>query len=321
MLIKSADDQSAFIAQLEQVAIGKGADAKRAAEDLRIRKAGIKGESESAYLIDFHFANARNWAVLHDLRLEHNGRVAQIDHVLINRLLEVYALESKHFRDGLKITEDGEFLRWNGFKKTFEGMSSPIAQNDRHITVLRDVMAELDLPVRMGMTISPSFVNLVLVAPNARVDRPQNFDTRHVIKADHLKAFIEKDLEALGILRLAKVVSSETLEQVARRLAAAHRRLDRQPAPPNVALSKTLKSEPKPLAELGPTCKSCKATLGEILHGRFGYYFKCAACETNTSIKFQCATGHMPRLRKEGAAFFRECAECGSSELFHRNTQ
>ncbi|KGQ19771.1 NERD domain protein [Lysobacter dokdonensis DS-58] len=321
MLIKSADDQSAFIAQLEHTANGQGPEAKRAAEELRIRKAGLKGESESAYLIDFDFASGRNWAVLHDLRLERNGRVAQVDHVLINRMLEVYVLESKHFRDGLKITDDGEFLRWNGYKKTFEGMPSPLAQNDRHISVLRDVMADLDLPVRMGLTLSPSFVNMVLVAPSARVDRPKRFDTSRVIKADQLKAFIEKDLDSGALLRLAKVVSSETLEQLARQLAAQHVPMQRQAptvAPP-VASNKVASDPVEQIA--GPACKACNAAKGEILHGRFGYYFKCDACETNTSIKFECAPGHAPRLRKEKLEFFRECAECGTSALFHRNTQ
>ena len=47
------------------------------------RKSWIKGESESAYLIDFHFAASLNWAVIHDLRVEHNDRVAQARRVRI----------------------------------------------------------------------------------------------------------------------------------------------------------------------------------------------------------------------------------------------
>jgi len=319
VLIKSADDQSAFIAQLEQSASGKGTEAKRNLEELRIRNAGIKGESESAYLIDFHFANGRNWAVLHDLRLERNGRTAQIDHVLINRMLEVYVLESKNFRDGVKITDDGEFLRWNGYKKTYEGMSSPLEQNDRHVTVLREVMGDLDLPVRMGVTLSPSFVNMVLVAPSARVDRPKRFDTSRVIKADHLKTVIEKDFEALSLLKLAKLISSETLEQLGQQLATQHRPSTRRLAPSVAATVTASKAVSSPAGISGPRCKSCKASEGEVLHGRFGYYFKCARCGANTSIKFECAPGHSPRLRKEGQAFFRECADCGSSDLYHRN--
>jgi hypothetical protein len=134
MLIKRFDDHSDELAQLELLAkSGSGDTAKRAAKDLAIRKAGVKGETESAYLLDFHFADSPNWALIHDLRLEHNGRVAQIDHLLINRWMECYVLETKHFNAGIKITEDGEFLRWNDYKHYFEGMPSPLLQNERHM--------------------------------------------------------------------------------------------------------------------------------------------------------------------------------------------
>ena len=51
MLIKSADDQSVKLQALEQRAAGKGNDAKKAAEELRKRKAGIRGEHDSAYWV------------------------------------------------------------------------------------------------------------------------------------------------------------------------------------------------------------------------------------------------------------------------------
>src|SRR3546814_11717751 len=72
-------------------------------------------------------------------------------------------------------------------------------------------------------------------------------------------------------------------------------------------------------APTGPACKECAARAGAILHGKFGYYFKCDACGKNTAIRFTCQPGHQPRLRKDGDRFYSECADCGSSELFHRN--
>src|SRR3546814_13980497 len=69
-----------------------------------------------------------------------------------------------------------------------------------------------------------------------------------------------------------------------------------------------------------PACKECAARAGAILHGKFGYYFKCDACGKNTAIRFTCQPGHQPRLRKDRDRFYRECEDCGSSELFHRNT-
>src|SRR5690606_16734437 len=164
MLIKGADDQTALLEELERRAAGVGADAKHAARELRIRRAGIKGERDSAYLIDFHFAQAPNWAVIHDLRIEHGHRVAQIDHLLINRWLDFYVLESKHFHAGIKITDEGELLQWNAYKKSYEGMASPLEQNERHIQVLQDAVSRIELPVRLGVRIPPNFTSLVLVS-------------------------------------------------------------------------------------------------------------------------------------------------------------
>ncbi len=305
-----------------------------------IRKAGLKGEAESAYLIDFDFAQSKNWVVIHDLRLEHAGRVAQIDHLLINRWLDFYVLESKHFHAGLKITDDGEFLRWNAFRKTYEGMASPLKQNERHIAVLRDVVAAIDLPVRLGLRLTPTFYSLILVAPNARIDRSRQFDTSRVIKADQLKQRIWKDIDEekplLNLAKTTKFESSETVEQVARQLTALHRPLA-VPAPPAPAPARPtmrapvhkesrrppqMREEPpkQPSAPREtPACKSCGHDAGEILYGKYGYYFKCGRCQGNTAVRFTCQPGHNPRLRKQGVEFFRECADCGTSTLFHRN--
>lgn len=351
MLIKQADDHAEELAQLEQLATaGMGTAAKFASKDLRVRMAGIKGETESAYLLDFHFANSRNWALIHDLRLEHNGRTAQIDHLLINRWMECYVLETKHFHAGVKITEDGEFLRWNDYKRKFEGMPSPLLQNERHIAVLRDVMKTLELPTRLGLRITFSFQTLVLIAPSARIDRPEKFDTTRVIKADQIKERIWRDIDQenalLGIVKTAaKIVSGDTVQDVAQQLANQHRPVKwtmpamsraRHTAPTDATPSPSLVAEPamEPLvnaprkaaqlpvasdASTAPQCKACQSLDGNILYGKYGYYFQCSPCHTNTAIKFCCQPGHKPRLRKAGNQFFRDCVDCASSELYFTN--
>lgn len=367
MLIKTKDDDSALLKDLELRANAAGPSARQAATELRIRQAGLKGERESAYLIDFHFERSPNWAVIHDLRLEHDGRVAQIDHLLINRRLEIYVLETKHFHAGFKITDDGEFLRWNAYRKAYEGMASPLEQNERHIAVLRDAAQSIEWPQRMGLRIAPTFHSLVLVAPTARIDRSKRFDSSRVIKADLLRKQIDKDFASdgalMGLLKTtAKLVSGDTVANVARQWVAMHRPLRPsprhapapapdgriepvlepaparagppapRPTPPEAAppaLSQraaTAPSQPPPLpshaaqAEAdAPACKTCRGVAGEILYGKFGYYFKCEGCAGNTAIRFVCRPGHKPRLRKDGPAFYRECADCGSSALYHRN--
>lgn len=338
MLIKQADDQSELIAALEREAAGTTVPARRASEELRIRNAGIRGERDSAYLIDFHFAQSKNWAVIHDLRLEHQDRVAQIDHLLINRWMDVYVLESKHFHAGVKITEEGEFLAWNSFRRTYEGMPSPLEQNDRHIAVLKAVMATIELPTRLGVRIPPRFQSLILVAPKARIDRPKYFDDSRVIKADQLRKRLWKDIDQEStfntLISMTKLVSSETIEAIARSLARLHRPLPRpslarpaaaasinEPPPGPAPLASDSLNDPAAdvVAASGPRCKQCGSHAGTILYGRYGYYFQCNACATNTAIRFTCQPGHRPRLRKAADTLFRECAECGSSEPYHRN--
>lgn len=332
MLIKAADDHSTLIARLEQQAAGSGKAAQQATDELRKRKAGIKGERDSAYLIDFDFGKSPNWAIVHDLRLVHDGRTAQIDHLLINRWLDVYVLETKQFHGGIKITETGEFLRWSSYRKTYEGMASPLEQNERHILVLRDVMKAITLPTRLGFDITPSFQQFVLVAADARIDRPKRFDASRVIKADQLRSSIWRDVDnenvLFGLIRTAaKLVSSETIEYVARQLVARHEpakeatpvaspaplpeKLVEQPSnrTPKARIEPVLAPSPSRTSSATlPACKTCATTQGDVHYGKFGYYLKCKACQGNTAIRLTCLPGHKPRLRKEGLDFYRDCA-------------
>lgn len=348
MIIKPADDHSDELARLEQWSNSTDSTLAKFAEiELRIRKAGVKGEAESAYLIDFNFSKTRNWVVIHDLRLEYKGRTAQIDHLLIGRSLECYVLESKHFHAGVRITDDGEFLRWNDFKRNFEGMPSPLEQNERHIAVLRDVMEALPMPVRLGFRLNPGFQSLVLISPSARVDRPNTFDTSAVIKADQLKTRIMGDIDNESTLttmrKAAKLVSSETLQEVAELLVDQHRpvkwplptvlekAVEAAYVPPTPASAQTtprvaettVSTASSPAHEHAgdaPSCKKCHGHDGSIQSGQYGYYFRCTPCETNTAIRFTCLPGHHPKLRKAKLQFFRDCPECGSSELYFTNS-
>lgn len=197
--------------------------------EIKCLGSGARGEESSAYYIDFRYKDSDNWAIIHDLRLEHRGFVAQIDHLLINRFLDIYVLESKNYYYGIKITPEGEFLVWNG--KTYVAIESPIEQNRRHVDLLEKmVQATGILPTRIGFPIPPSFLNYVMVAPNSRVDRPSKakFDTDMVIKADALVAAIEKRLDSTSpvggaITVMTKLVSQETLETFARKLVRFHR--------------------------------------------------------------------------------------------------
>ena len=154
MLVKEADDKQPAIDELQkllELTDLRAFQRKAVTKEINIMRSGIKGEKEAAYELDFRYKSSKNYILLHDLRLVVNQHVAQIDHLLIDRCLNVYIFETKNFSSGIKINENGEFLSWNSYQKTFEGIPSPLAQNERHTLVLNDFFKTHEMPTRLGL--------------------------------------------------------------------------------------------------------------------------------------------------------------------------
>lgn len=235
MLIKAAADRARDLKVLTELLDHPKASAETRAridKEIRTIRAGAKGEAEAAYEIDFHFGASRNWAVIHDLRLQHQGMVAQIDHVLIGRAMDFWVCESKHFSEGVSINEEGEFTAFFGRRPY--GVPSPIEQNRKHVAVLKQVLTSsiVNLPTRLGIALRPSVESVVLVSKGARISRPKvKIDgLDRVIKSDHLRSLIEREIDresvASSLLSMTKVIGSETLEELARQIAGLHRPIE-----------------------------------------------------------------------------------------------
>lgn len=184
---------------------------------------GVRGEKSAAYHINFDIKDSKNWAVIHDIRLENAGRVAQIDHILINRLMEIWVCESKYWAKGIAINEYGEFTSF--YDKPI-GIPSPLEQNRNHITLLQQMFNEkvVDVPLRGGMLpIKPSLFSAVLVSTNVRIDRPKTKieGLESVMKADQFMSHVVKHNHRPAV-SMFKAISSAKLETFASNLAEAH---------------------------------------------------------------------------------------------------
>lgn len=228
MIVKSADDKQSQRTILQNLLNHPSADAtakKRIEQELRNIQAGIRGEEEAAYEMKVHYGDSANWMIIHDLRIEHGGLVAQIDHLLMNRFLEIWVCESKHFSEGVAINEHGEFAAFFGSKPY--GVPSPIEQNNRHILILKRLFESgaVKLPTRLGFTIKPDLKSLVLVSKGARISRPKvkidGLDA--IIKNDMLFKTIDKSVDDSNPLIMAKIVGRDTLESLAREIAKLHK--------------------------------------------------------------------------------------------------
>lgn len=300
MLIKKSDKRKQDIAELTALLGLPYMDADtRQKIQTQIRKiqSGVKGESDAAFHIDFHYENSRNWAVIHDLRLEYKGHAAQIDHLLINRFLEAYVCESKNFNEGISINEHGEFYRYYQGKP--RAVDSPIEQNNRHILLLKRLFdsGEIGLPTRLGFKMKPSLHSLILIANTSAIRRPKNRKAveglDRIIKVEQLGKRINRDIDEESILHTigsaGKLVSGETLRGFAESLAALHtpKQTDwkarfgiRQPQPETTPPATGHPPKPKRLF-----CADCKKTVSQTVadfcwnnparfHGRV-YCFEC----------------------------------------------
>lgn len=227
MLFKHRDSKTVELKELQQLLSTNLTEKQKFAIEREFNTIGKgeEGESDSAYYINFYYGNSKNWAVIHDLRIEFEGLVAQIDHILINKLFDFYILESKNYKNGIKITDNGEFEAFYN-KKSF-GIPSPLEQNERHIFALDKFLhVHKLLPKRMGVTIKPTYFNYILISPKSTIKRPaaNKFDSTNVIKADTLKTVIDKNTERISALSgIAKASSFSTIEDLAKKLVSLHK--------------------------------------------------------------------------------------------------
>lgn len=317
MILKSKDSRTEDIQELNRL-LGLNLSSKQRSQveqELKCILSGNSGESSSAYFLDFRFKDSKNWILLHDLRIEHNGLVSQIDHLLINRFLEIYVLESKNYFYGIKVTENGEFLAYNG--KGYQGIDSPIEQNKRHILLLQKAIGDRNLaPTRLGIPIPVSLRNYILVAPKARIDRPakQQYDTSMVIKADAFVSHLEKEMDkdSIGsVVAMAKLIGADTLEQFGKKIMWLHR-----PGKFNYTAKfgidekaleianngKTSQQSAKPETQTSNVCDSCGITVEEKVvyycrmnKAKFDGKLLCRSCQQQPAPVLQPEAASTPK--------------------------
>ncbi len=230
MLIKKADDKSKRITLLEELQRSSSLDFRQRdwlKEQLRNLQRGIQGERDAAHYIDSAFKNSTNNAVIHDLRIVVDGEVAQIDHLIVNRTLTFYLLETKCFAGNVHINDRGEFsVEYPGDREY--GVPSPLEQSKRHEVVLSRLLERLEITGRLNS--KPRFYHAVLIHPKATITRPDNrqFNTDNVIKADQIATWherhIDKDVGFGEVLAaLANLRSQDTTKDWAEKIARQHR--------------------------------------------------------------------------------------------------
>lgn len=228
MILKHKDDLAPQTAELERLLSLAGlskAQREDLQDELGAMRAGNKGEKEGAYHIDFGWKDGKNSVVIHDLRIEHEGRVAQMDHLILMRTLDCHVLETKGFSSEVRISESGEWETRTRYG--WRGIPSPVEQNRRHVEVLRAFVRDHNLsPKRLGLCMPLRFHNWVLVSPKCQIRRGgEEWD--RVVKMDLFEKRFGESVQATGFFEtlssVSKLVSLETLQRIGDFLVNAHK--------------------------------------------------------------------------------------------------
>jgi len=99
--------------------------------------AGIKQEHDVAFYLRRAYKNSGQVMVLNDLRIEHDGESAQIDHLIVYTYGFI-VVESKSIRGEVKVNEYGEWTR--SYKGQWGGMPSPIKQAELQLKLLKQYL-------------------------------------------------------------------------------------------------------------------------------------------------------------------------------------
>jgi Nuclease-related domain len=313
--------------------------------------AGRRAEEQMAFYLRRFFGSSAEVDVLNYLRIELEGEVAQMDHLILHPF-GLLIVESKSVVDSVQIESDGQWIRW--YNNHPQGMRSPITQARMQAMLLK---ALLDKKVKQtGIFDRLQLDVLVAISDQGRIQWPASGPLPEVCKADQVHERIQQKLEEARRAATATVtLSANNRQRIADFLCAMHKPLVRpspeaQLAPLKVAepvktpyftpanapsqnvRPEVIAADAKPVVMPAPistpekkplppkTCKHCGSIELEATYGKFGYYFVCRRCEKNTAIKFTCpACGGEGRLRKAGKDFFAECKACDASSPYHSN--
>jgi hypothetical protein len=301
----------------------------------RKRAAGERQEKEVAFQLR-RGLDAKRYTVFHDLRLEHDGETAQIDHLVLHKYGFVI-IESKSIAGEVKVNDHGEWSRsYNG---AWSGMPSPIKQAELQQYILKnflekhkkqllgkliglqkafggrayDILAAISSSAIFHRDSAPAAISDMVVKTEFLPDRIHDITRKYgtaLLSLDAQPAFSKLELETVAAFLRGVEGGSPNAPGI-------DPLPDPVPPAPSDSQQRPCNVEPTTVGAL-LSCRKCGATTGlKGAYGKFGYYISCAACNTNTSMKGPCTSCGSPKTRvsKKGNDYTRSCEGCGGSLL------
>ena len=263
----------------------------------KLELAGRKAEEQMAFYLRRFFGSSADVDVLNYLRIDLNGEVAQMDHLVLHPF-GLLIVESKSVSDGVQITDDGQWLRW--FNKIPSGMASPVTQAQLQGLLLKELLEKT--VKQKGFFDQVRLDVLVAVSDGGKITWPKSGALPEVCKADQVADRINQRIGQFRKLRKeADILTSDHRRVIADFLLAVHKPLKSQdrfaahvlpehkveePRPeyktsrvkpanlvPDIKWGRDTNVPTKPTLLPPKYCKYCQSTRLEGKSGQYGYYF------------------------------------------------
>jgi hypothetical protein len=162
----------------------------------KLVQAGRRAEDQMAFYLRRAFGENPKVQVINGLRLERQGEVAQIDHLVISNHGFIL-IESKSVTSQIQVNAQGEWARQ--VNSAWQGMPSPLLQAERQAKLLRALLNDhVDdfFPKLLGLQFtfnkSVPFDVLVAISDRGMIQRPPGFATDQVLKADQITGRVQE---------------------------------------------------------------------------------------------------------------------------------
>ena len=230
--------------------------------------AGDASEKQMAFYLKRAFGSAPDLYVLNDIRIEFQGEVAQMDHVVVSRW-GLFIVESKSVSGSVRINSHGEWLR--ELKGSKQGMASPVRQAEMQSLLLKAYLQyhkgrlrNAMLGLQKGFAFCP--INIYVAISDSGVIHRQ-IDLPEVMKADvvvtAIQSWLSKRTSLKSILSLGKdstdwFMSTDEARSVADFLLESH--VSRTVKPRNATNVKveTTSTNNELSYSTGDACPHCK---------------------------------------------------------------
>lgn len=296
--------------------------------------AGNKQELDVAYFLEREFTKSKNVFVFNDLKLEFDGAIAQIDHLIVYEKGFVL-IESKSIKGNLQVNKAGEWTR--SYNNEWFGMPSPLAQVELQGKVLKAKLNQDSLeflpPLLGGIRQKVSYrkwAYLCVVSSDAIINRdgmPDDISER-LIKTEFL---VKKLREIIGgdsfFSSIRKTLSTDpifdikSMQSMSDYLVRQHIGADSEPQLPKIVEKVTMVKQEPIIAKSGAgaaanlNCRHCDSDDVKAIKGRYGYYLSCQKCKQNTQVKRPCPSCRSKdtSVKKVGSALVGSCKACVST--------